>query len=152
MPQKRAVFIPDESTDLLEKLVNYVMKDGKKSVARAILADTLLAIAEKEPQKKPQEVLEFAIRNVMPNIEVRPKRVGGAIYQIPVEVHPNRQRTLAIRWIVQAARSRKGMPMAKRLAAEVMDATNDLGAAYKKKENVKQMAKANKAFAHFARF
>lgn len=152
MPQKRAIFIPEESTDLLEKLVNYLMKDGKKSVARTILADTLKVLEEKEPKKKPQEVLEFAIRNVMPNIEVRPKRVGGAIYQIPVEVHPSRQRTLAIRWIVQAARSRKGMPMAKRLASEVLDATNDLGSAYKKKENVKQMAKANKAFAHFARF
>ena len=104
------------------------------------------------PEKNPEEVFEFAVRNVMPNIEVRPKRVGGAVYQIPVEVRPSRQQTLAIRWIVTAARDRKGMPMAQRLAAELIDATNDQGAAFKKKENVKQMAKANKAFAHLARF
>lgn len=152
MSQKRATFIPTDSTDLQEKFINYLMMDGKKHLARRILADTLEIISKKEPKKKPEEVFEFAVRNVMPNIEVRPKRVGGAIYQIPVEVHPNRQRTLAIRWIVQAARAKKGMPMAQRLASELLDATADNGSAFKKKENVKQMAKANKAFAHFARF
>ena len=128
------------------------MKDGKKHLARRILADTLAVLKKKSPEKNPIDVFEFAIRNVMPNVEVRPKRVGGAIYQIPVEVHPTRQRTLAIRWILAAARARKGMPMAERLAAEILEATNDSGAAFKKKENVRQMAKANKAFAHFARF
>ena len=152
MSQKTVSFIPADSTDLQEKFVNYLMKGGKKHLARQILADTLAIIAKKEPKKDPKEVFEFAVRNVMPNVEVRPKRVGGAIYQIPVEVHPKRQRTLAIRWIVQAARSKKGMPMCQRLASELLDATNDAGAAFKKKENVKQMAKANKAFAHFARF
>ncbi len=152
MSQKRALFVPSDSTDLQEKFINYLMMAGKKHLARNILKETLSILEKKEPEKKPQEVFEFAVRNVMPNIEVRPKRVGGAIYQIPVEVHPTRQRTLAIRWIIQAARSRKGMPMSQRLASELLDATNDLGSAYKKKENVRQMAKANKAFAHFARF
>ncbi len=151
MPQKRVNFVPEQSSELLEKFINCLMQDGKKHLARRILADTFLIIKEKDAQRDPKEVFEFALRNIMPNIEVRPKRVGGAIYQIPVEVHPHRQRTLAIRWIISAARARKGT-MAQRLAAEVMDAVNDQGAAFKKKENVKQMAKANKAFAHFARF
>ncbi len=152
MPQKKATFIPSNSSELQEKFINYLMQCGKKHTARRILRDTLGILEKKEPQKKPQEVFEFAVRNIMPNIEVRPKRVGGAIYQIPVEVRPSRQRTLAIRWIIQAARAKKGMPMAQRLATELIDATNDAGSAFKKKENVKQMAKANKAFAHFARY
>jgi small subunit ribosomal protein S7 len=152
MPQKRAIFIPSHSSELQEKFLNCLMYDGKKNLARQILRSTLDILKSKIPDKEPKDVFEFAIRNVMPNIEVRPKRVGGAIYQIPVEVHPNRQRTLAIRWIIQSARSRKGIPMAERLAQEILEATNDQGAAFKKKENVKQMAKANKAFAHFARF
>lgn len=152
MSQKRATFVPSDSTDLREKFINSLMLDGKKHLARQILVDAFTIIAKKEPGKKPEEVFDFAVRNVMPNIEVRPKRVGGAIYQIPVEVHPSRQRTLAIRWIVQAARAKKGMPMAQRVASELLDATNDNGVAFKKKESVKQMAKANKAFAHFARF
>jgi small subunit ribosomal protein S7 len=152
MSQKRVVFVPKGSTPLQESFVNYLMRCGKKSIARRVLADTFVYLAKKEPEKDPQEVFEFAVRNVMPNVEVRPKRFGGAVYQIPVEVSLSRQKTLAVRWIVQSARSRKGMPMAQRLALEIIDATNDLGAAYKKKENVKQMAKANKAFAHFARF
>jgi small subunit ribosomal protein S7 len=152
MAQKKATFIPAHSNELMEKFINSLMMGGKKTIARKIVADTLEILAKRQPEKKPEDVFEFAIRNVMPNIEVRPKRVGGAIYQIPVEVHPNRQRTLAIRWIIAAARSRKGMPMAQRLAAEMMEAVNDSGTAFKKKENVRQMAKANKAFAHFARF
>lgn len=152
MPQKRATFVPAHSSELQEKFLNCLMYDGKKNLARQILRGTLDILKSKIPDKEPTDVFEFAIRNVMPNIEVRPKRVGGAIYQIPVEVHPNRQRTLAIRWIIQSARSRKGIPMAQRLAQEILEATNDQGAAFKKKENVKQMAKANKAFAHFARF
>ena len=151
MPQKRAHFVPQHSSELQEKFINCLMLDGKKNLARRILADTMEIIKEKDPSRDAQETFEFALRNIMPNIEVRPKRVGGAIYQIPVEVHPNRQRTLAIRWMIAAARARKGT-MAQRLAAEVLDAVNDQGAAFKKKENVKQMAKANKAFAHFARF
>lgn len=152
MAQKTAQFIPQESNELKEKFVNYLMKDGKKHLARRILKETFEILEQKDPKKKPEEVFEFAIRNVMPNVEVRPKRVGGAVYQIPVEVSPKRQSTLAIRWILQAARDKKGMPMAQRLASEILDATNDNGSAFRKKENVKQMAKANKAFAHFARF
>ncbi len=151
MPQKRATFVPQHSSELLEKFINCLMQDGKKHLARRILAHSFELIQKKDPSRDPKEVFEFALRNIMPNIEVRPKRVGGAIYQIPVEVHPNRQRTLAIRWIISAARARKGT-MAERLSAEVLDAVNDQGAAFKKKESVKQMAKANKAFAHFARF
>ena len=152
MAQKRVIFIPKGNSELTEKFVNCLMQDGKKQLARRILNDALAIITKKQPEKKSEEVFEFAIRNVMPNVEVRPKRVGGAVYQIPVEVHPKRQQTLAIRWIMSAARDRKGMPMAQRIALELLDASSDQGAAFKKKENVKQMAKANKAFAHLARF
>lgn len=152
MPQKRATFISSQSSDLKEAFINCLMLDGKKSVARRVLKDCFEVLQKKDPKKNIEELFEFAVRNVMPNIEVRPKRVGGAIYQIPVEVHPKRQQTLAMRWIIQAARAKKGMPMADRLALELVDASNDTGTAFKKKENVKAMAKANKAFAHYARF
>lgn len=152
MAQKTATFVPADSNTLQEKLINAIMLDGKKHLARRIFRDCLEVISQKIPDKDPQEVFDFAIRNVMPNIEVRPRRVGGAVYQIPVEVRPSRQQTLAIRWLITSARARKGMPMSQRLAAEIIDATNDQGAAFKKKESVKQMAKANKAFAHLARY
>jgi len=152
MTQNKSVFIPKDSDFLLEKFINCLMFSGKKTIARKIFADVFKILKEKNPDKEAKNIFESAIRNIMPNIEVRPRRVGGAVYQIPVEVRPTRQRTLAIRWILQAARDRKGMPIAKRIALEILDANNDLGAAFKKKTNVKQMAKANKAFAHLARF
>jgi len=151
MSQKKATFIPPQSNELLEKFVNCLMHKGKKSIARAVLKDCF-EILKKDGAKKPEEVFEKAISNVAPQIEVRPRRVGGAVYQIPVEVKSHRQQTLAIRWILAASRARKGMPMAKRLALEFTDAAGEAGEAYKKRENVHKMAKANKAFAHFANF
>lgn len=151
MAQKKAVFIPADSNSLQEKFINYLMKAGKKNLARKILKDCFEVLKSKG-EKKPVEVFEKAIAMVTPSIEVRPRRVGGAVYQIPVEVKSHRQQSLAIRWMVSAARARKGAPISQRLAAEIIDATAETGEAFKKKENVHKMAKANKAFAHLARF
>ncbi len=151
MAQKKANFIPSNSNPLQEKFINCVMLDGKKSVARKIFNDMLEEIKSKG-HKKPAETFERAIKNVMPQIEVRPKRVGGAIYQVPVEVKPHRQQTLAIRWILAATRGKKGSPMYKKLATEILAAANEEGGAFKKRDDVHKMAKANRAFAHFARF
>lgn len=151
MAQKRATFIASHSTGLQEKFINCMMLDGKKNVSRKILKDTF-EIIKSRGNKKPEEVFEQALKNVMPHVEVRPKRVGGAVYQIPMEVKPHRQQTLSIRWILQAIRSKKGKPMAEKLANELLDAVNETGEACKKRENVHKMAQANRAFAHFARF
>ncbi|EKD49586.1 MAG: hypothetical protein ACD_63C00101G0003 [uncultured bacterium] len=144
-------YIPEGSTLLQEKFINYVMDRGKKSVARKIFADTLKEI-EKSGSKNPEQVFERAIENIKPSMEVRPKRIGGAVYQIPIEVKPKRQTMLAFRWILGAARERKGAPMAKKLAQELLDAANQQGAALKKKEDTHKMAASNKAFAHYARY
>ena len=152
MPQKRAAFIPAGSTPMVEKLINFLMLDGKKLLARRIFRDTLTQIEKKEKERKAMDVVESAVRNVSPLVEVKPKRIGGGVYQIPVEVSPTRQLTLALRWIVAAARDRKGRPMSQRLAEELLEASAESGSAFKKKENIKQMAKANRAFAHMARF
>lgn len=152
MGQKRFVFIPQDSDEMIEKFINCLMLNGKKNVARKIFKDCLEIIGKRIKDRNAREVFDSAIRNVMPNVEVRPKRLGGAVYQIPREVKPSRQRTLAIRWTIQAARSKKGKPMCEKLANEIIDSVNDTGAAVKKKEDLKKMAKANKAFAHFGRF
>ena len=128
-----------------------MMLDGKKAVARKIMNDCLQGLKE-SGHKNPTEAFENAIRTVMPQVEVRPKRVGGAVYQIPMEVNSKRQVSLSIRWILAAARKKKGMPMAKRLSSELHDALNEQGEAFKKKVDVKRMAEANKAFAHFANY
>lgn len=151
MAQKRRQFIPHDSTELQEKFINYVMLDGKKSTARKIFHDTLKKITEKG-NKNPEEIFEKAIENAKPSMEVRPKRIGGGIYQIPIEVKYNRQLMLAFRWIIGGARGKKGSKMADRLAQELMDAANEQGAAVKKKEDTHKMAAANKAFAHYAKF
>lgn len=144
------LFIPAGSDPLQEKFVNCIMQQGKKSTARRIFSDTL-AVIKTRTKESPQEVFAKALLNVTPLVEVRPKRVGGAVYQVPVEVSPKRQQALSIRWILTAARGRKGMPMAQKLALELLDASADQGAAVKKKQDVLKMAQANKAFAHFAR-
>ncbi len=136
---------------LQSKFVNSIMKNGKKSVAQRILKNTFDEIY-KRSQKAPQEIFETALAKVTPTMEVKPKRVGGAIYQIPMEVPPKRQQTLAIRWIREGARSRKGIPMYKRLATELLEASNESGYAFNRKEELFRMAQANKAFAHFARY
>ena len=133
---------------LVSQLVNRIMLDGKKSVAEKIVYDALASASEKTG--KPQlEVLEQAVKSVTPVLEVRSRRVGGANYQVPVEVPQRRARTLALRWIVQNARDRREKSMAQKLAAELMDALNQQGGAYKKKDDIYRMAQANKAFAHY---
>jgi len=151
MAQKRATFIPANSDELQEKFINCMMQRGKKSTSRNILKNTLQILKEKG-HKKPQDFFHLAIKNVSPQVEVRPKRIGGSIYQIPVEVKPHRQNTLAIRWIINAAKARKGMKMAQKLALELIDAVNEAGEAFKKRDNVHKMAQANRAFAHLANF
>lgn len=131
------------------KLVNYVMDSGKKNAARKIVYDCMTIIKEKT-KSEPIEVLDTALKNTMPAMEVRSRRVGGANYQVPREVRPERQRSLSMKWIVLAARSKKGKPMADKLADEIIAASKNEGEAVKKRENTHKMAEANKAFAHFA--
>ncbi len=143
-------FIPTGSDALQEKFVNCLMHGGKKVTARRIFADAL-EIIKTRTKDAPTEVFQKALMNVTPLIEVRPKRIAGSVYQVPVEVNPKRQQALSIRWILDAARSRKGVPMAHKLALELLDASTDQGAAIKKKQDVLKMAQANKAFAHLAK-
>ncbi len=135
---------------MLAKFINVLMRQGKKTVAEKIVHDALTLIGRKIKDSKPLEIFEGAITNVKPLVEVKSRRVGGATYQIPVEVTPRRQISLAMRWIRDAARGRKGKPMRDCLAAELMDAFNREGAAMTIRENTHRMAEANKAFAHFA--
>lgn len=134
----------------LEKFINSVMWDGKKSTARAVVYGALDIVKEKTKTENPLELFEVAIRNVGPAMEIRSRRVGGANYQVPVEVRPERKQALAFRWILIAARARKGMPMANRLAEELIAASNNEGTAIKKRDDTLRMAESNKAFAHFA--
>lgn len=134
---------------LIAKFINKIMRAGKRSIARKIVY-TALEIAEKKTKKPAMEVFKKAMDNVTPAVELRSKRVGGANYQVPVEVRPERRTALTIRWIVDAARAQKGKPMAERLAGEFVNAFNNTGGAIKKKQDVQRMAEANKAFAHFS--
>jgi small subunit ribosomal protein S7 len=138
------------NSEKIAKFINYIMYDGKKSVAERIIYDALENIKEKAKVKNPVEVVELALSNTAPNMEVRSKRVGGANYQVPVEVRPGRRSALSMKWIIDAARSKKGAPIAKKLADEIIAASKNEGEAVKKRENVHKMAEANKAFAHFA--
>ena len=135
---------------LAAKFINCLMHSGKKSVAQDVFYSALDVIKEKLPEKDPIEVFTTAVENVKPFIEVRSRRVGGAAYQVPMQVNRNRQQSLAIRWILLAVREKKGRPMFQKLAEELSAAYNKEGAAYTKRENVHRMADANKAFAHFA--
>jgi len=135
---------------LVSKFINCMMWDGKKSVATKMVYDAMEVIREKVPGVDPLEVFNRAIDNVKPHIEVRSKRVGGAAYQVPMQVNKNRQLSLAIRWIRIAVREKKGRPTHQKLADELVAAYNREGAAVAKRENVHRMADANKAFAHFA--
>lgn len=144
-------YIPEESSPLQEKFINYVMLDGKKSTARKIFNDTLKIISKKIAGD-PEKVFKTAIDNAKPEMEVRPKRIGGGVYQIPREVPPGRALALAFRWIIGGARDKKGTNMADKLAQELIDAANGQGLAIKKKEDTHRMAQANKAFAHLAKY
>jgi len=135
---------------LASKFINSMMWAGKKTVAQNVFYGALDIVKEKMPDADPAEVFTQAVENVKPNIEVRSKRVGGASYQVPMQVNKTRQQSLAIRWILMACREKKGRPMSEKLAAEFMAAYNREGAAMTRRENVHRMAEANKAFAHFA--
>lgn len=134
----------------LEKFINYIMWDGKKETSRKVVYSAFDVIKEKTGNPNPLEVFDLALRNAGPTTEVRSKRIGGANYQVPVEVRPERKLALAMRWIRDAARGGKGKPMHLKLADELIAASKNEGAAIKKKEDTHKMAEANKAFAHFA--
>ena len=146
---KREV-LPDPlyNSKLVTRLINNVMYDGKKGVAQKIVYDAFDLIKEKTG-KEPLEVFEAAMEIVMPVLEVKARRVGGATYQVPMEVRPERRQTLGLRWLTTYSRARNERTMAERLAGEIMDATNNLGSAVKKREDTHKMAEANKAFAHY---
>lgn len=139
---------PIYNSKVVTKLINNVMLDGKKTVAQTIVYDAFDIIKEKT-QKEPLEVFEEALNNVMPVLEVKARRVGGATYQVPLEIRPERRQTLGLRWLVLYARKRNEKTMSEKLATEIMDATQGNGGAFKKKEDMHKMAEANKAFAHY---
>jgi small subunit ribosomal protein S7 len=132
----------------VQVMINKIMKKGKKSIAERIMYQALEAAAERT-KEDPVQVFETAVRNVMPTLEVRPRRVGGATYQIPLEVRPSRRLSLAMRWILGAARARQGRPMAERLATELVEAFREQGTAIKRRDDTHRMAEANKAFVHY---
>jgi len=150
-PKRTILPDPKYGSELLAKFMNMIMNDGKKSVAERIIYGALDRISEKDPQAedKSLEVLEQALENVKPVVEVKSRRVGGATYQVPIEVRPARRQTLAMRWVIEAARKRSEKSMAHRLAHELMDAADNRGTAVKKKEDTHRMAEANKAFSHY---
>ena len=154
MPRRRVVarrqILPDpkHGSELLAKFINMLMEDGKKSVAERIIYGALDQVADKKAAD-PVELLEQAMENVRPMVEVKSRRVGGATYQVPIEVRPSRRNTLAMRWLIDASRKRSEKSMALRLAGELMDASDARGSAVKKKEDTHRMAEANKAFSHY---
>jgi small subunit ribosomal protein S7 len=141
---------PKYNSKLASKFINCLMWDGKKSTAQQVFYDAMDIVSEKVKDAGAIEVFEKAVNNVKPLIEVRSKRVGGASYQVPMQVNSRRQQSLAFRWILASARSKKGKPMSQRLASELIDAYNETGGAMTTRENIHRMAEANKAFAHFA--
>ena len=153
MRKRRAVkrdVLPDPiyNSKVVTKLINSLMKDGKKGIAQTILYDAFDMVKEKTGEA-PMDVFEKALANIKPALEVKSRRVGGANYQVPIEVKANRSQALAMRWLVQYARLREGHSMAENLANEIIDASNGVGAAVKKREDTHKMAEANKAFAHY---
>ena len=154
MPRRAAAQIRPVEPDavhrsrLVQQVINKVMLDGKKSIAEKIVYDALAIIGEKSG-KDPLEQLELSIKALTPNLEVRSRRVGGATYQVPVEVPQRRARTLAVRWLIDFARNRNEKAMSERLAREIMDAASQQGGAFKRKDDIYRMAQANKAFAHY---
>ena len=150
-PKRLILPDPKYGSELLAKFMNMIMNDGKKSVAERIIYGALDRITEKGAAESSQslEVLEQALENVKPMVEVKSRRVGGATYQVPIEVRPARRQTLAMRWVIDAARNRSEKSMAHRLAHELMEAADNRGTAVKKKEDTHRMAEANKAFSHY---
>ena len=148
VPKREILPDPVYNSVLVTKLINTVMLDGKKGVAQKVVYDAFDTIKEKT-DKDPLEAFTTAMDNIMPSLEVKARRVGGATYQVPIEVRPERRQTLGLRWLVGYARKRSEKTMKDRLANEIMDACNNLGAAVKKREDTHKMADSNKAFAHF---
>ena len=147
-PKRQILPDPKFNSKVLARFINKVMLCGKKSTAERITYDALELIQEKMG-KDPMDVFSQALSNAMPLVEVRPRRVGGATYQVPMEVRPDRRQAMAMRWLIGFARKRPGRSMEEKLAGELMDAANNLGAAIKKREDTHKMAEANKAFAHY---
>lgn len=139
---------PRYGSELLARFINKVMQRGKKGVAERIVYDALDQIQERSG-REPLEVFQQAIQNATPLLEVKPRRVGGATYQVPVQIEPQRRQSLAVRWILQSARARAGRSMAEKLAGELTDAANNTGATIKRREDTHRMAEANRAFAHY---
>ena len=148
VPKREILPDPVYNSVLVTKLINTVMLDGKKGVAQKVVYDAFDTIKEKT-DKDPLEAFTTAMDNIMPSLEVKARRVGGATYQVPIEVRPERRQTLGLRWLVGYARKRSEKTMKDRLANEIIDACNNLGAAVKKREDTHKMADSNKAFAHF---
>ena len=148
VPKREVLPDPLYNSILVTKLVNSIMLDGKKGVAQKVVYGAFDIIKEKT-EKHPLDVFTTAIANIMPALEVKARRVGGATYQVPIEVRPERRQTLGLRWLTNYSRSRGEKTMRERLAAEIMDAANNTGAAVKKREDTHKMAESNKAFAHY---
>ena len=147
-PKRQILPDPKFNSKILARFINKVMLDGKKSVAEQVTYGALDIIAEKTG-RDPYEVFQQALSNAMPLVEVRPRRVGGATYQVPMEVRPDRRQAMGMRWLIGYARARGGRSFEEKLAGELMDAANNTGAAIKKREDTHKMAEANKAFAHY---
>ena len=154
MPRKGNIVkrdvLPDPlyNSELVTRLINNIMLDGKKGVAQKIVYGAFEIVGEKTG-KEPLEVFETAMENIMPQVEVKARRVGGATYQVPMEVRPDRRQTLGLRWLTTYSRARNERTMSERLANEIIDATNNIGSSVKKREDTHKMAEANKAFAHY---
>jgi small subunit ribosomal protein S7 len=154
MPRKGAapkrIILPDPvyGSEMMQRFINRMMLDGKKTVAEKIFYGAMTIIEERSGSPA-QEVFDKAMANISPAVEVRPRRVGGQTYQVPMDVRPDRKRTLALRWLIGAARKRAGKSMTEKLAGEILDAANGAGTAVKKREDTHRMADANKAFAHY---
>ena len=148
-PKRKILPDPEYNSTVIAKFINYIMEDGKKSTAQQIVYNAF-DIIEKKTKKPAIETFDKAIKNISPVLEVKARRIGGANYQVPIEVRGERRFNLASRWLITAAQSRKGKPMCEKLAMELMDAAQEQGDAMKKRQDVHKMAEANRAFAHFA--
>lgn len=147
--KRKVVADPKYGSTLVARLVSILMLEGKKSIAQKVVYGAMDNLSEKNPSSSPLDLLQRAVDNAKPRLEVKPRRVGGATYQVPMEVPAERQQALAIRWIVRFANSRKGVPMSEALANEIMDAYQGQGASIRRRDEVHKMAQSNKAFAHF---
>ena len=148
IPKREVLPDPVYGTTVVTKLINQVMYDGKRGVAQAVCYDAFEMVAQKSG-KEAIEVFNQAMANIMPSLEVKARRVGGTTYQVPIEIRPERRQTLGLRWLVSYARARSERTMQERLAGEILDACNNAGGAFKKKEDTHRMAEANRAFAHY---